>query len=461
MQLLDIVKKGSTDRSVTIRIIDSTDGTPETAVEHNTSGIDLWYRREGAAKVSITEAALSALTDAHSDGGIEHIGDGYYRLDLPNAAFLTGANHVDVGGTVTGMIVIGGRVRLVNYDPEDTVRLGLTALPNAAADAAGGLPISDAGGLDLDTMGTNVSKILKSAFAGAELAIGTASQSAPIVTGGPANDIASCLFVIFDNSASDSPIFIEGSYTGSTGACNLNSTPPVTLTTSDKITIVALADAETIGTGTGLTAIPWNAAWDAEVQSEVADALTAYDPPTKAELDSGFAALNDVDSTAVQTACNAALVALHLDHLLAVDYDPASKPGVATALLNELVESDAGVSRFTVNALENGPSGSGASAAAIADAVWTELIADHSGTAGSTAEAVAAILTDTGTTLPATLATLATASAVTTVDTVVDAIKAKTDSLTFTTAGNVDANIQYINDAQVTGNGNSTPWDGA
>jgi hypothetical protein len=35
-----------------------------------------------------------------------------------------------------------------------------TALPAAAADAAGGLPISDAGGLDLDTMNTNVSSIL-------------------------------------------------------------------------------------------------------------------------------------------------------------------------------------------------------------------------------------------------------------------------------------------------------------
>lgn len=150
--LLDIVKKGSTNRSVTIRIIDSTDGTPETAVEHNTAGIDLWYRREGEAKASITEAALAALTTAHTDGGIEHIGDGEYRIDLPDAAFATGAQHVDVGGTVTGMIVIGGRVRLVDYDPEDTVRLGLTALPNAAADAAGGLPISDAGGLDMDAI---------------------------------------------------------------------------------------------------------------------------------------------------------------------------------------------------------------------------------------------------------------------------------------------------------------------
>lgn len=40
--------------------------------------------------------------------------------------------------------------------------------------------------------------------------------------------------------------------------------------------------------GAGLTAIPWNAAWDAEVQSECADALSAYDPPTKAEQDTAF-----------------------------------------------------------------------------------------------------------------------------------------------------------------------------
>ena len=110
------------------------------------------------------------------------------------------------------------------------------------------------------------------------------------------------------------------------------------------------------GTGDHLTAVPWNAAWDAEVQSEVQDAIEAN----------------------------------HLDHLLAVTYDPASKPGAADALLNELVESDSGVARFTANALEQGPSGSGPSAADIADAVWTEAVADHSGVSGSTAEALAA-----------------------------------------------------------------------
>lgn len=48
---------------------------------------------------------------------------------------------------------------------------------------------------------------------------------------------------------------------------------------------------------------------------------------------------------------------------------------------------------------------------------------------------------------------LATGTDLATVYTVVDAIKAKTDSLTFTVAGNVDANIQYVNDTQIQGTG--------
>ena len=88
-----------------------------------------------------------------------------------------------------------------------------------------------------------------------------------------------------------------------------------------RFTANALEQAPDAGTGTGLTAIPWNSSWDTEVQSEVQDALEAN----------------------------------HLDHLLAVDYDPASKPGTATALLNEIIENDGGVSRFTANALEQAP----------------------------------------------------------------------------------------------------------
>jgi hypothetical protein len=145
------IKKGSTDISVILRAIDSTSGAPKTDFAYNTAGIDLWYRRNGGAVASITEATLAAVDSAHADGGVIHIGNGYFRLDSPDAAFATGANSVFFGGTATGVIIIGTEVQLVNHDVEDGVRLGLTALPNAAADAAGGLPISDAGALDLDT----------------------------------------------------------------------------------------------------------------------------------------------------------------------------------------------------------------------------------------------------------------------------------------------------------------------
>lgn len=98
----------------------------------------------------------------------------------------------------------------------------------------------------------------------------------------------------------------------------------------------------TVGTaGAGLNDIPWNADWNAEVQSEVDDALRA----------------------------------LHLHHLFETAYDPTAEPGNAAGLLNVLVENDAGVPRFTANALEQG-SGGGLSAEAVAEAVWSTLTAD-------------------------------------------------------------------------------------
>jgi len=55
----------------------------------------------------------------------------------------------------------------------------------------------------------------------------------------------------------------------------------------------------------------------------------------------------------------------------------------------------------------------------------------------------------------------ATATNLATVDTVVDAIKAVTDQMVFTKANELDVNTQSINGAEVIGDGNATPWDGA
>lgn len=268
------IKKGSTDQSTVIRILDSTTFLPETTVEHDTAGIDLWFRREQETKTSITEVALAALDSAHSDGGIEHIEDGYYRLDMPDAACAAGAgkNSVQFGGTVTGMVVIGNEHALVDYDPYDSVRAGLTALPNAAADAAGGLPISDAGGLDMDTKLANTNEV-------------TAARMGALtdwINGGR-------LDLILDELTTQ----------GDTNEAKID--------TIDGVVDAILVDTAEIGAaGAGLTAVPWNVAWDAEVQSECADALAAYDPPTKAEMDTGHGLLateakQDIIDTNVDT----------------------------------------------------------------------------------------------------------------------------------------------------------------
>jgi len=61
-----------------------------------------------------------------------------------------------------------------------------------------------------------------------------------------------------------------GAYLGGTGAAAVETTAQLILTDTAEIGVA----------GAGLTAIPWNAAWDAEVQSECADALAAYSVST-------------------------------------------------------------------------------------------------------------------------------------------------------------------------------------
>jgi hypothetical protein len=139
------VAHGAQDQSVVIRIVDEA-GVPVEDAVHNSAGIAVWFRREGGTKTAITLKALAtpALDDAHDDGGFLHIDDGYYRLDSPDAAFASGAAGVMFGGAITDGVIIGAYVPLVAYNPQDGVRLGLTAIPNAAAGAADGLVVGSA-----------------------------------------------------------------------------------------------------------------------------------------------------------------------------------------------------------------------------------------------------------------------------------------------------------------------------
>lgn len=92
--------------------------------------------------------------------------------------------------------------------------------------------------------------------------------------------------------------------------------------------------ATTIGAaGAGLTAVPWNAAWDAEVQSEATDALNAYDPPTDTEMDAALLALIGADGDTLETLS---------DEIAAIDCTIA----VSAATASTVATGTASITRF-------------------------------------------------------------------------------------------------------------------
>jgi hypothetical protein len=175
------IKKGSTDVSLYFFIQDSSDGSPETGI--TITDLDLQYVRFGVAPSAKVDAtALVATDSAHGDNkAIEIDGTdqpGLYRVDWPDAAFATGVNGVVLTVKGTGFHPAHMEIELVDYDPYDSVRAGLTALPNAVPGAAGGLLKTDLG-RDYDT------DLKSAAFAGGMVWVdsaGTASTSWPYGT---------------------------------------------------------------------------------------------------------------------------------------------------------------------------------------------------------------------------------------------------------------------------------------
>ena len=156
-------------------------------------------------------------------------------------------------------------------------------------------------------------------------------------------------------------------------------TIPATIATVDTEVGAIKTVTDAISTnGSGLSAVPWNSSWDAEVQSEVADAL----------------------------------VAIGLDHLVSASV--AGSDVVDNSIVAKLVskESTADWDDFvnTTDSLQalrdrgdaSWVTGGGGSASAIADAVWDEATSGHttSGTFGEQVKTdIDAILVDTSTTL--------------------------------------------------------------
>src|SRR5574343_1770717 len=175
-----LVINGTADVTTYFVLRDSSTGLPKTDV--TVTDIDLYYLEQGAAMAAKVDAtALDAADSAHADNKAYHCGQGLYRIDWPDAAFdggigkkaylivvCTGVDttylEVELSpptnvAAVSDDATAADNLELACDNYSATRGLSGTALPAAAADAAGGLPISDAGGLDLDTKLANTNEI--------------------------------------------------------------------------------------------------------------------------------------------------------------------------------------------------------------------------------------------------------------------------------------------------------------
>jgi hypothetical protein len=141
-----LIQKGATSKSVDIFVQDSsvTTGAGLAGLVFNSAGLVAYQHRPGSAAAAITLATLASATAAWSSGGFIAVDGtnmpGVYRFDIPDAVLASGVNECVImlrGATNMAPVVL--EIQLVSFDPNDAVRAGLTALPNAAAAASGGL----------------------------------------------------------------------------------------------------------------------------------------------------------------------------------------------------------------------------------------------------------------------------------------------------------------------------------
>jgi hypothetical protein len=159
--------KATTSQTVLLFIQDSssTTGAGLTGLTSASGSLTAYYYREGAGTGAtvITLVAVGALGTWESGGFFQVDATdmpGWYELGIPNDCLAAGADFVGIQlKGAANMAQNNLEIQLTDFDLNDGVRGALTALPNAAADAAGGLPISDAGELDLDAMNTNINDI--------------------------------------------------------------------------------------------------------------------------------------------------------------------------------------------------------------------------------------------------------------------------------------------------------------
>jgi len=201
-------------------------------------------------------------TQGTGAGTSTHEGNGCWSYAPAQAE--TNGNHVVFTFALTGAVSQSVNLYPVSFDPTDAVRIGLTALPNAAAGAAGGLPTDSTGKTafnDLDAAGVRTAVGLASANLDTQLAdLPTSSEF-------EARTLPAAAY--FDPAADTvANVTTVGSVTGSVGSISGVSFPAnfgsLLINVSGHISRVVLVDTTTAnsdmrGTDSAALASEWTA----------------------------------------------------------------------------------------------------------------------------------------------------------------------------------------------------------
>lgn len=144
-------------------VSDSDGATIDETIAYNESGMDLNWNFITPGGV-VTQTNVTPTTSGVYDW--THVGNGMYKIEIPASGGGSINNAAEGFGWFTGVCdnvlpwrsptycfrAAGLNDKMIESAYSATRGLAGTALPDAASDAAGGLPISDTGGLDLDAI---------------------------------------------------------------------------------------------------------------------------------------------------------------------------------------------------------------------------------------------------------------------------------------------------------------------
>lgn len=159
------IKAGVIDQTIDLFILDSssTTGAGLTGLTSGSSGLTCYYRKGATGTATALTLASQTVGGAHTDGGFVAIDGtnmpGLYRLDLSDTMVATAGILTIYLRGAANMAPVVAELEVVSVDIYDSTRFGLSALPNAAAEALGGLATLSANQASNGTIPVNLKTI--------------------------------------------------------------------------------------------------------------------------------------------------------------------------------------------------------------------------------------------------------------------------------------------------------------